>query len=94
MSLLLHNGLGRLKALAVVAVFAVMSPLGMLTAELAEPIARYQRELMAMVIGIFLHIATTILFETGEEHRFNLQKFLAIVTGAAIAIGTSLLHSH
>ena len=92
MSLLLHNGLSRGKALFVMVIFASMSPLGMLTAELAEPIAQYQRQLMAVVIGIFLHIATTILFETGEEHRFNIQKFLAILAGAGIAVGASFLH--
>ncbi len=94
MSLLLHNGLSRGKSLLVMTAFALMSPLGMLTAELAEPIARYQRELMAVVIGIFLHIATTILFESGEEHRFNVQKFLAILGGAGIAVIASLLHGH
>jgi len=94
MSLLLHNGLSRIKALAVMGVFAVMSPLGMLTAELATFLAGFQRELLAVVIGIFLHIATTILFETGEEHRFNIQKFLAIVVGVAIAVATSLFHVH
>lgn len=94
MSLLLHNGLSRGKSLLVMTAFALMSPLGMLTAELAEPIARYQRELMAVVIGIFLHIATTILFEAGEEHRFNVQKFLAILGGAGIAVIASLLHGH
>lgn len=94
MSLLLHNGLSRTKALAVMVLFALMSPLGLLTAEMAESVARHQRELMAIVIGIFLHIATTILFETGEEHRFNIRKFLAIVGGVGIAVLTSLAHAH
>jgi zinc transporter ZupT len=94
MSMLLHNGLSRGRALIVMAVFASMSPLGMLTAELAEGVAAYQRQLMAVVIGIFLHIATTILFESGEEHRFNLRKMLAIVAGAGLAIGAGALHGH
>lgn len=94
MSLLLHNGLSRIKALAVMGVFAVMSPLGMLTAEFATFLAGFQRELLAVVIGIFLHIATTILFEAGEEHRFNIRKFLAIVAGVVIAVATSLFHAH
>ncbi len=94
MSLLLHNGLSRARALTIMLLFALMSPIGMLTAELAEPIARYQRELMAIVIGIFLHIATTILFETGEEHRFNMRKFMAIVGGVGTAILASLAHAN
>lgn len=94
MSLLLHNGLSRAKAMVVMLIFASMSPLGMLTAELSELIARYQQQLMAMVIGIFLHIATTILFETGEEHKFNVKKFLAIVAGAGVALTVALASHH
>lgn len=94
MSLLLHNGLSRVKALGVMGIFAVMSPLGMLTAEFAGMLAGFQRELLAVVIGIFLHIATTILFEAGEAHRFNIQKFMAIVVGVVIAVATSLFHAH
>jgi hypothetical protein len=94
MSLLLHNGLGRLKSVFVMGVFAVMSPLGMLTAGQVERIAQYQQLLMAVVIGIFLHIATTILFETGEDHKFNMKKFLAILAGAGLAIGAAVLIQH
>lgn len=94
MSMLLHNGLQRVKAVAVMTLFALMSPLGMLTSTLAAPVARYERELMAVVIGIFLHIATTILFESGEEHRFNLRKMLAIVAGAGLAIAVGVFHHH
>jgi zinc transporter ZupT len=94
MSLLLHNGLSRARSIAVMTVFALMSPLGMLTAELVEPVAAIQRQLMAVVIGIFLHIATTILFETGEEHRFNIRKVLAILAGAGLAVTVSLMHGH
>lgn len=94
MSLLLHGGIKKGKALLLMGVFALMSPLGMLTAEYVEFIAQYQRQLMAIVIGIFLHISTTILFETGEAHKFNIQKFLAILAGAAIAIAGATFHSH
>jgi zinc and cadmium transporter len=94
MSLLLHNGLGRAKSIFVMGVFAVMSPLGMLTAGQVERVAQYQQLLMAMVIGIFLHIATTILFETGEDHKFNVKKFLAILAGAGLAIGAAVLIQH
>jgi hypothetical protein len=38
----------------------------------------------SIVIGILLHIATTILFESSEEHKFNLQKFLSILFGIAV----------
>lgn len=41
--------------------------------------------LMAFVVGTFLHIATTILFENSEEHRFSTAKVLAIIGGTLLA---------
>jgi hypothetical protein len=41
---------------------------------------------MAVVVGIFLHISTTILFESSENHRFNLIKFVVILMGAGFAV--------
>ena len=38
-----------------------------------------------LVIGILLHVATTVLFEAGEGHRFNLKKLAATFVGLAIA---------
>ena len=43
-----------------------------------------------LLIGILLHIATTILFETGDGHRVNLAKMGVIVLGlgmAALSLG-------
>jgi hypothetical protein len=72
-------------------VFALMSPLGVGLSDLAEGLSKYSHELMAVVIGIFLHISTTILFERSDEHRFNRMKMLAIAAGAGIAVITSSL---
>jgi uncharacterized membrane protein YvlD (DUF360 family) len=55
-------------------------------------LAMHTRELMAVVIGIFMHIATTILFESSDIHRFNLAKLGAIVLGTALGILSLLLH--
>lgn len=38
-----------------------------------------------LVIGILLHVATTVLFESGEGHRFNLKKLCAVIIGLGIA---------
>ena len=38
-----------------------------------------------LLIGILLHISTTILFETGDGHRFNRNKMLVTVAGLAMA---------
>lgn len=66
-------------------VFAAMTPLGTLisnTTDLSEQLAH---SINAIVIGIFFHISTTILFESGEGHKFNLSKFIAIILGVGIA---------
>ena len=42
--------------------------------------------ILAMVVGIFLHISTTILFESDEHHHFNIYKFIAIILGAGTAL--------
>lgn len=41
-----------------------------------------------LVIGILLHVATTVLFETGDGHTFNLKKLTATLVGLAIAYFT------
>jgi hypothetical protein len=46
---------------------------------------------MAVVIGIFLHVSTSILFETEEHHQYNIQKFLTVCLGILVAYGVSLL---
>jgi zinc and cadmium transporter len=94
MTLLLHQGIRMRSALWWMFVFASMSPLGMYLGGRVGSLAQYSRELMAIVVGIFLHISTTILFETGEEHRFNRLKALAIVLGAGLALSGIWLHPH
>ena len=38
-----------------------------------------------VVIGIFLHISTAIMFETGENHRYNLAKIISMIAGVFLA---------
>ena len=52
----------------------------------------YFNKMMGIVIGIFLHISTTILFESNVDHRFNFYKMIAIIIGAGIAVVNFLLH--
>ena len=39
----------------------------------------------AVVVGIFFHISTVILFESTENHKFNIKKFGVIVLGFLIS---------
>jgi zinc and cadmium transporter len=90
-TMLLHNGVAQKKSLVLMLIFALMSPLGAGLSDFAGNLSKYSHELMAVVIGIFLHISTTILFESSDEHRFNRLKMLAIAVGAGIAVITSSL---
>ena len=91
LGMLLQSGMRRRSALWLLALFAAMGPLGMFLSAHTE-LAHHTRELMALVIGIFMHIATTILFEASDVHRFNVGKLVAIVVGTALGVGSVLLH--
>lgn len=41
--------------------------------------------MLAFVAGIFIHIATVILFESTDSHRFKAQKMITVLLGFAIA---------
>src|SRR5205823_5412349 len=91
LGMLLQTGMKRSSALGLLAVFAAMAPLGM-TISAHSVLALYSRELMAFVIGIFMHISTTILFESSDVHRFNLAKLAAIIVGTGLGILSVILH--
>lgn len=91
LAMLRQSGMTRVRALGWLAVFAVMGPLGMFLSA-HTGLAAHTRELTALVIGIFMHIATTILFEASDLHRFNVGKLGAIFLGTGLGIGTVLLH--
>jgi zinc transporter ZupT len=71
--------------------FALMAPLGILIGAKVSFFATYDNELLAFVFGIFLHISTTILFESSESHRFNLIK-LSVILSALILAWLSVVH--
>ncbi|QLG44139.1 ZIP family metal transporter [Costertonia aggregata] len=65
--------------------FSFMTPLGTLLADNVPFLLKYATSINALVIGVFLHISTVILFESSEGHKFNLRKLLVIVLGIVIA---------
>jgi len=86
-----HNKTSFTKAFILLLVFALSGPAGALFANLlGHQIAgitdNFFNYTMAVVVGLLLHIATTILFETDENHSFNLIKFATMVLGALVAI--------
>ncbi len=65
--------------------FALMTPLGNYIANNYDFVAQYETEISAVVIGIFLHVSTTILFESSKNHKFHLSKMSAVIIGIVIA---------
>jgi zinc transporter ZupT len=94
LAMLLNSGLAKAKAFGLLAVFAAMAPLGTLLSGEFEMVGQYNRESLAIVIGIFLHVSTTILFESSEGHRFNAYKMMAIAAGLALSAAGMLLNGH
>jgi len=91
MSLLLQHKVPKIKSIALLSFFALSGPLGVLASNLlgahfVTDMDMFFRFSMAVVVGIFLHISTTILFETDENHKFNFLKFGVIVLGALAAM--------
>ena len=81
----LASELSKTKIAFFLVLFALMTPIGVLLSEYFEIIQVYYYEISAVVIGIFLHISTTILFESNENHKFNLTKLLTIIIAVTIA---------
>ncbi|MDH5398743.1 MAG: ZIP family metal transporter [Cyclobacteriaceae bacterium] len=64
--------------------FSMASPLGILAGNMVDQ--EFYKYIFAIVSGSFLHISTTIVFESSTEHKFSLRKMLWALTGATMAI--------
>lgn len=92
-SLLLQTRLSASKITLLLLVFAAATPLGYIlshsiSAGSLGSLEQYFSRIMAVVIGIFLHISTTILFESSsaDHHHFNRQKLVAVLLGIAVSL--------
>ena len=82
---LLQSAYKTYQTIGFLVLFAIMTPLGTLASHNIEYLAKYLGYIDAIAIGIFLHVSTTILFESNEGHKFNLAKILVIVLAIACA---------
>ena len=65
--------------------FALMTPLGNWISNNFEVLQVYKTQITAITIGIFLHVSTTILFESSKNHKFNLSKMSVVILAILIA---------
>lgn len=82
---LLQSNYTKLKIGVFLLIFALMTPIGTWISHNSTYLAQYTHAINAIVIGIFFHISTTILFESGDGHKFNLSKFISIILGVGVA---------
>ncbi|MFD2246807.1 ZIP family metal transporter [Pontibacter ruber] len=83
------------KAFLWLLIFAVGAPLGIIV---SNTLISHEAEgsviftaLTGIVAGNFLHISTTILFETSPEHHFNRNKLIATILGLLLALASDFI---
>ena len=83
----LDSGIGTKKTFIFLFLFSLMTPFGAFLVNYVPEFVKYHTQMSAIVIGIFLHISSVILFETSENHKFNYQKLGVIILGLILAYG-------
>lgn len=82
-------------SISLLAIFAICTPIGGIITSNINNIEVFSipldKLLTALATGSFLHVSTTILFETSPEHKLKINKFIPALIGGALAIGTALL---
>lgn len=87
MTLLINTNIKRVNAWIILLAFGIMTPIGTALGIVINPkvLQLDYSMILAIVVGMFLHISTTIIFETSENHKFNVLKLVSIVAGVFIA---------
>lgn len=100
-SILIQNHIKKAPIIGYIVIFALMAPAGYyfslsLSNGSISGMEPYYNKVMGIVIGIFLHISTTILFESSADHKINKKKMLAVLLGIGVALlgFYSAGHSH
>lgn len=88
MTLLLNSSFTKAKSWIILILFSLMTPLGLLFGYFSQDQIAFldMDKLLAVVVGMFLHISTTIIFESTENHRFNFVKLISILVGVSLAL--------
>ncbi len=81
------SGLSKVKAWTYLMIFGLTAPLGLLIGDwVSNEFNISLTWLLAAAVGMFFHVATTIIFESSEGHKINFYKLMAILAGFAVGI--------
>jgi zinc transporter ZupT len=82
--------------IALLLIFSIASPIGLILSDFLNESQILSREtfliVFAIVSGNFLHISTTIYFETSPDHQYNRKKIVISLIAALLAISIEFLH--
>ncbi len=89
-TLLLEHRSGKIRTILLLIGFALMAPLGCLISYILNSVGvqnynGFMKLSFGIVIGIFLHISTAIMFETSENHKYNVAKIASMIAGVLLA---------
>jgi zinc and cadmium transporter len=94
-ALLYSLNLSKIKMWLIIIIFALIAPFGTFVGSMIPGMHQYGAYLTAFAVGIFLHVSTTILFESSHNHKYNLAKIVIVIVGMALAWGSLLVfHTH
>jgi len=81
------SGMSRPKSWIFVGLFSLTAPLGLISGEFVLNTLHLDASwILGIAIGMFLHISTTIIFESSEGHKLNIMKLVAIVLGFGVGV--------
>jgi len=90
MTIFKASGQSNLKSWIYLLAFGLMAPAGLLFGSyLTQAVHIETGWIMAIAIGMFLHISTTIIFESSEGHKINALKLFAIILGFVLGVFVS-----
>ncbi|HIP33061.1 MAG TPA: hypothetical protein EYG86_09880 [Crocinitomicaceae bacterium] len=87
MTLLIASKISKIQAWIMLGLFSITTSVGLLIGYNTSSVLEEGSfdVILAIVVGMFLHISTTIIFETSENHKFNFLKLLTILGGCGLA---------
>jgi zinc transporter ZupT len=96
MGLIKSTGATKVSRWCLLTLFGIMPGLGMYLYDaiihsgipIPGGVSTFMSATHGLVIGILLHVSTTVIFESGEGHAFNYKKLIATLLGLSIAYVT------
>ena len=96
MGLIKSTGATKMSRWCLLTLFGIMPVLGMYLYDtiihsgvsIPGGVSTFMSATHGLVIGILLHVSTTVIFESGEGHAFNYKKLIATLLGLSIAYVT------